>query len=119
MTKKRRSLTENVSKRVAHVHRAAERNRFLRLFGGRGAVTVFLGCALSIGGMTEALSGVHFLVEKDLDAVRVVRAHTLPQANASTRVLGKCGFTFTGPVEDPEDGLVWRWERPRQLGDLP
>ena len=43
--------------------------------------------------------------------VRLVRAHTLPQANASTRVLGKCGFQYTGEVIDPEDGLVWRWER--------
>ena len=44
-----------------------------RVLGGRGALTVILGCALSIGGLTEGLSGVHFLVEKDLDAVRVVR----------------------------------------------
>jgi RimJ/RimL family protein N-acetyltransferase len=44
--------------------------------------------------------------------VRTVRAHTLPQPNASTRVLTKCGFTFVGEVVDPEDGLVWRWERP-------
>jgi RimJ/RimL family protein N-acetyltransferase len=43
--------------------------------------------------------------------VRLVRAHTLPTPNASTRVLTKCGFQFTGPIEDPEDGLVWRWER--------
>jgi RimJ/RimL family protein N-acetyltransferase len=43
--------------------------------------------------------------------VRVVRAHTLPETNASTRVLGKCGFGFEGEVEDPEDGRVWRWER--------
>ena len=43
--------------------------------------------------------------------VRVVRAHTLPEANASTRVLGKCGFQRIGEVTDPEDGLVWRWEK--------
>jgi RimJ/RimL family protein N-acetyltransferase len=42
--------------------------------------------------------------------VRVVMAHTLPEANASTRVLTKCGFRFVGEVTDPEDGLVWRWE---------
>jgi RimJ/RimL family protein N-acetyltransferase len=42
--------------------------------------------------------------------VRVVRAHTLPEANASTRVLTKCGFRHVGEVNDPEDGLVWRWE---------
>jgi [ribosomal protein S5]-alanine N-acetyltransferase len=42
--------------------------------------------------------------------VRVVRAHTLPANNASTRVLAKCGFARIGEIEDPEDGLVWRWE---------
>ena len=41
--------------------------------------------------------------------VRHVRAHTFPTLNASTRVLAKCGFTHSGEVEDPEDGLVWRW----------
>lgn len=43
--------------------------------------------------------------------VRTMRAHTLPEANASTRVLEKCGFRRVGEVSDPEDGLVWRWER--------
>jgi [ribosomal protein S5]-alanine N-acetyltransferase len=39
-----------------------------------------------------------------------IRAHTLPEANASTRVLEKCGFQCIGEVIDPEDGPVWRWE---------
>ena len=43
--------------------------------------------------------------------VRIVRAHTLPESNASMRVLIKCGFRKIGEVIDPEDGLVWRWER--------
>ena len=43
--------------------------------------------------------------------VRVARAHTLPESNASTRILTKCGFRRIGEVIDPEDGLVWRWER--------
>jgi RimJ/RimL family protein N-acetyltransferase len=42
--------------------------------------------------------------------VEHVRAHTLPENNASTRVLRKCGYTYVGEVVDPEDGLVWRWE---------
>jgi [ribosomal protein S5]-alanine N-acetyltransferase len=42
--------------------------------------------------------------------VRLVRAHTRPAENASTRVLTKCGFERIGEVVDPEDGLVWRWE---------
>jgi RimJ/RimL family protein N-acetyltransferase len=42
--------------------------------------------------------------------VRNIRAHTLPETNASTRVLEKNGFAKIGAVEDPEDGQVWRWE---------
>jgi RimJ/RimL family protein N-acetyltransferase len=48
--------------------------------------------------------------------VRVVCAHTLPEPNASTRVLTKCGFRYIGEVIDPEDGLVWRWEKNREAG---
>lgn len=47
------------------------------------------------------------------DDVRVVVAHTLPDASASQRVLAKCGFQPVGKVFDPEDGLVWRFEKRR------
>jgi ribosomal-protein-alanine N-acetyltransferase len=53
---------------------------------------------------------VTYAIESGL--VRTVRAHTLASPNASTRVLKKCGFTFTGEVIEPDDGLVWRWELP-------
>jgi ribosomal-protein-alanine N-acetyltransferase len=43
-------------------------------------------------------------------SVRRVVAHTLPERNASTRVLEKVGMRLFGPVEDPEDGIVWRWQ---------
>jgi RimJ/RimL family protein N-acetyltransferase len=48
------------------------------------------------------------------EAVRTVLAHTLPEVNASTRVLTKCGFRRVGDVIDPDDGLVWRWEKQRE-----
>jgi RimJ/RimL family protein N-acetyltransferase len=47
------------------------------------------------------------------DRVRLVCAHTLPGNDASTRVLEKCGFTRVPDVMDPDDGLVWRFERGR------
>lgn len=43
--------------------------------------------------------------------VRTIRANTLPAANASTKVLRKCHFLYQGEFNDPDDGLVWRWER--------
>ncbi|HKW46109.1 MAG TPA: GNAT family N-acetyltransferase [Gemmatimonadaceae bacterium] len=45
------------------------------------------------------------------EGVRLVRAHTRPENDASARVLESCGFDCVGEVMDPEDGLVWRWER--------
>lgn len=45
--------------------------------------------------------------------VRLVCAHTLPGAAASGRVLEKCGFTRVSDGIDPEDGVVWRFEKAR------
>ena len=38
-----------------------------------------------------------------------VSAQTLPEENASTRVLRKLGFVLKGLVIDPEVGTVWEW----------
>jgi ribosomal-protein-alanine N-acetyltransferase len=76
---------------------------------GYGIVPAFQGR----GHATEAAeSCVAFAF--DNDQVRLVRAHTLPESNASTRVLEKLGFEHTSEVTDPEDGLVWRWERSKE-----
>ena len=40
----------------------------------------------------------------------VVTARTLPQQNASTRVLLKAGFSFTSEINDPGDGKLWEWK---------
>jgi [ribosomal protein S5]-alanine N-acetyltransferase len=42
--------------------------------------------------------------------VRRIIARTLPETNASTRVLEKIGMRFVGEVIDPDDGRVWEWE---------
>ena len=42
--------------------------------------------------------------------VRRIIAHTLPEPNASTRVLEKIGMRFAGEVIDLEDGRVWEWQ---------
>ena len=63
----------------------------------------------------EALTAFAFSSGK----VCVVRAHTRPERNASTRVLTKCGFLHIGEVMDPEDGLVWRWEKHNETNAEP
>jgi ribosomal-protein-alanine N-acetyltransferase len=45
--------------------------------------------------------------------VRVVRAHTLPEHNASNRILEKLGMSFVGFANDADEGAVWRWELTR------
>ena len=73
-----------------------------------GIVPKFQG----LGYATEAAKALVDFARADRD-VDLVCAHTMPESNASTRVLTKCGFAYTGAVNDPEDGLVWRWELPR------
>jgi len=38
-------------------------------------------------------------------------AQTLPDRNASHRVLEKLGFTCMGPLQHPEDGTVLEWRK--------
>ena len=66
-------------------------------------------------GNGYATEAAHALVQYAFHhkEVQLVRAHTLPEANASTRVLTKCGFRNIEEVIDPEDGPVWRWEQQR------
>jgi [ribosomal protein S5]-alanine N-acetyltransferase len=80
-----------------------------------GVVEIAYGIVPSAQGKgyaTEAAAALVDYAVKTAD-VKLIRAHTLPEANASTRVLEKCGFSHVGSVVDPEDGLVWRWERGR------
>jgi RimJ/RimL family protein N-acetyltransferase len=65
-------------------------------FEGRGYAT----------GMATALVEIAF----GSPSIRRVIAHTLPESNASGRVLQKVGMANLGEVMDPEDGKVWRWE---------
>ena len=39
-----------------------------------------------------------------------IAAHTLPERNASHRVLEKLGFRATGLVDHPEDGRMLEWQ---------
>ena len=80
-----------------------------------GIVEIAYGIAPNFEGQgfaTEAAAALIAFACESPD-VKLIRAHTLPTANASTRVLSKCGFRHVGEVVDPEDGPVWRWERDR------
>jgi RimJ/RimL family protein N-acetyltransferase len=61
------------------------------------------------GYATEAAKALIQFAAKD-SRVKTIRAHTLAETNASTRVLQKCGFIRAGEAID-EGNVVWRWER--------
>jgi [ribosomal protein S5]-alanine N-acetyltransferase len=63
------------------------------------------------GYATEAAAALIDFASRS-EQVRIVRAHTLSDSHASAHVLRNCGFVLVGQVVEPEDGLVWRWERP-------
>ena len=77
-----------------------------------GMVEIAYGTVPSCEGRGYATEAAMALVRfaRESGDVTLIRAHTLPEANASTRVLTKCGFRHTDDVIDPEDGPVWRWE---------
>jgi RimJ/RimL family protein N-acetyltransferase len=62
------------------------------------------------GFATEALCAVTGHAIR-FGGVKTIRAHTMPEPTPSTRVLEKGGFQKITEIIDPEDGLVWRWER--------
>ncbi len=78
-----------------------------------GMVEIAYGIAPGFQGQGYATEAAAALLRYAFASgtVRQARAHTLPESNASTHVLRKCGFEFIGTVVDPEDGPVWRWER--------
>lgn len=66
-------------------------------FEGQGHATAMAGALVEVAAAGGAAMAI---------------AHTLPEENASGRALLRNGFVHAGEVIDPEDGLVWRWEKP-------
>lgn len=61
--------------------------------------------------MTERLIDI---AQEQAHGVRIC-AQTLPEHNASTRVLEKLGFHKVTELMHPEDGRVWEWELSGQV----
>ena len=79
-----------------------------------GVAEIAYGIAPAYQGRGYATEAARALIEFATNdpRVRMIRAHTLAETNASTRVLQKCGLIKVGETVDPENNLpVWRWER--------
>jgi len=88
MPKRKNGWVDAVTIRFAVANEKRKRKGGWRNLDTKRGMTLVLGAALSVGGATEAFNDVHFLVQKDLDTVRVVR-----QKNGQNRVVAD----LTGP----------------------
>ena len=80
-----------------------------------GAVEIGYSVAPSWEGRGVATAAVGALLREAwaTGAVRCVLAHTLPERNASVRVLEKSGFVRDGENLEGDVGVVWHFRRPR------
>ena len=77
--------------------------------GGRTEVAYFTFAAYEGRGLGTRMAAALIDIAGNADPTVLVAAQTLPEANASTRILTKLGFRRMGEVMHPEDGLVWEW----------
>lgn len=82
--------------------------------------TVELGYAVApaVRGRGIAAAAVREMLREAYaaDEVVAVVAHTLPEANASTRVLERTGFVLDSEDAEEDGEPVWRWRHDRPRG---
>lgn len=77
-----------------------------------GIVEIGYGIAPNYRCRGYATEAAKWLIENafSYEEINAVSAHTLPNINASTRVLEKCGMSKIAEVFDAEHGIVWHWQ---------
>jgi RimJ/RimL family protein N-acetyltransferase len=78
-------------------------------FGGRVEIAYFTFPGWEDRGIATSMATELVAVARRCDPAITVTARTLPERNASHRVLEKLDFRRLGFVEDPEDGTVLEW----------
>jgi len=83
---------------------------------GSACVEIGYNVAPAFRGRGLATQAAAELVRRAFADPRVasVCAHTLPERNASVRVLEKNGFRKAGEAVDDDVGRVWRWQLERR-----
>jgi RimJ/RimL family protein N-acetyltransferase len=67
-------------------------------------------------GFASAMAARLVAMARQYRSATVVAAQTLPQRNASHRVLEKLGFRHVDTIDHPEDGMVWEWQLSEETG---
>jgi ribosomal-protein-alanine N-acetyltransferase len=63
-------------------------------------------------GIATGMARLLVTMARDAEPSIVLTAQTLPFPGASTSLLRKLGFTFSGTLNHPDDGAVWVWRLP-------
>ena len=61
-------------------------------------------------GLATAMATELVAITRRNEPCVIVAAQTLPERNASHRVLEKLGFRHVATIDHPEDGEVWEWQ---------
>ena len=78
---------------------------------GRVEIAYFTFPEFERRGYGSAMAARLVAIAREHHSSVAVTAQTLPERNASHRVLEKLGFRHVGTIDHPEDGKVWEWQR--------
>lgn len=76
---------------------------------GRAEIAYFTFPEFEGRGIASAMASGLVAMARQQSSSVVVAAQTLPERNASHRILEKLGFRHVETIEHPEDGTVWEW----------
>jgi len=79
---------------------------------GRVEIAYFTFPGFEGQGIATAMAAELIAVARKAQPAIQIAAQTLPQRNASHRILEKLGFTPVGLMDHPEDGAVCEWRLP-------
>lgn len=83
---------------------------------GRVEIAYFTFREFEGRGLASAMAAELVAMARRHRSSVVVAAQTLPERNASHRVLEKLGFRHVETIEHPEDGTVWEWQLSGKTG---
>lgn len=83
---------------------------------GRVEIAYFTFPEFEGRGYASAMAARLVTIAQEHDPSVAVAAQTLPERNASHRILEKLGFCHVDTIDHPEDGTVWEWRLSKGTG---
>ena len=83
---------------------------------GRVEIAYFTFPEFEGRGFASEMAAQLLAIARQHSAAVLITAQTLPERNASHRILEKLGFRHVKTIDHPEDGTVWEWELMKEIG---